>query len=81
MFEQSLVEFYEELDDCKVMCDGPLRYGSGGGFPQLMSQLFMGKMECRINCVKRLGEFRYNSGEDFFGSYFHYMQQGYYYCE
>ena len=82
-FEHSLIEFYTALDKCKDMCDGPLRYaGTGvGGFAQAMSQQFMGMMECRISCVKRLGDFRYNNGEDFFGSYFHYLQQGYYFCK
>lgn len=80
-FEHSLLEFYKALDECKVMCDGPLRYSSGSVFAQVMSQQFMGRLECRINCVKKLGEFRHNNGEDFFGSYFHYLQQGYYFCE
>ena len=81
-FEQSLVKFYKALDECKVMCDGPMRYSSGGGsLPQTVSQLFLAMTECRMNCVMKLGEFRYNRGEDFFGSYFHYLQQGYYFCE
>ena len=81
IFERSLLEFYKALDECKVMCDGPLRYISSGAFAQVMSQQFIGRLECRINCVKKLGEFRQNSGEDYFGSYFHYLQQGYYFCE
>ena len=81
--ELSLKEFYMALDDCKDMCNGsPLRYNPVVvGFSQLMSQQFMGMMECRLNCVQKLGDFRYNSGEDFFGSYFHYLQQGYYFCK
>lgn len=82
MLELSLKEFYTALDDCKDMCNGaPLRYSPVVGFAQTMSQQFMGMMECRLDCVKRLGEFRYNNGEDFFGSYFHYLQQGYYFRE
>ena len=80
-FEQSLVKFYQALEQCKVMCDGPMRYSSGGGLPQTMSQLFLAMSECRIDCIKKLGMFRHNRGEDFFGSYFHYLQQGYYFCE
>ena len=82
MFELSLKEFYMALDECKDMCDGgPLRYNPIVGFAQMMSQQFMAMMECRLDCVKKLGEFRYNSGEYFFGSYFHYLQQGYYFCK
>ena len=81
-FELSLKEFYTALDECKDMCDGaPLRYNPVVGFTQMMSQQFMAMMECRLDCVKKLGDFRYNSGEDFFGSYFHYLQQGYYFCK
>ena len=80
-FELSLKEFYVALDQCKDMCDGPLRYSHLGDFAQTMSKQFMGMMECRLDCVKKLGDFRYNNGEDFFGSYFHYLQQGYYFCK
>ncbi len=46
----------------------------------------MGKLgvkvhECRVRCVKEMGEFRSETTEDFFGSYFHYLQQGYHKCE
>ena len=34
-FEKSLLEFYKELDDCRVMCAGPLKYGSTRGFAQV----------------------------------------------
>lgn len=82
MFELSLKEFYTALDECKDMCDGgPLHYNPIVGFAQMMSQQFMAMMECRLDCVKKLGDFRYNNGEDFFGSYFHYLQQGYYFCK
>ncbi len=37
-------------------------------------------MECRIDCVDKLGKFRDYPEEDFFGSFFHYLQLGYYHC-
>ncbi|CAI8031196.1 hypothetical protein GBAR_LOCUS17704 [Geodia barretti] len=34
--------------------------------------------ECQSQCIHKLGELRFDKTEDFFGSYFHYLQYGYY---
>ena len=35
MFEQSLLEFYKALEECRILCDGPLKYQDNLGFPQV----------------------------------------------
>ena len=37
--------------------------------------------ECQSQCIHKLGELRFDKTEDFFGSYFHYLQYGYHMCE
>ena len=48
---------------------------------QALSTLYQERLKCRANCVSKLGDFREDRREDFFGVYFHYLQQGYFYSE
>lgn len=48
---------------------------------QVVGRLAVHVLECRVRCVKEMGEFRNDQKEDFFGSYFHYLQQGYHKCK
>jgi len=41
----------------------------------------MNVLECRKDCVREMGDFRNDQREDFFGSFFHYLQQGYHHSE
>ncbi len=48
---------------------------------QLMTEVQSELMDCQSQCSRKLGMFRADKNEDFFGSYFHYLEYGYYYCE
>ena len=48
---------------------------------QVISSVYLERLDCRVKCVKELGDFREDKIEDFFGTYFHYLQQGYHFCE
>ncbi len=38
-------------------------------------------LDCQNRCSRNLGMFRTDKTEEFFGSYFHYLEYGYYFCE
>ncbi len=48
---------------------------------QLMTEVQSELMDCQSQCSRKLGMFRTDKNEDFFGSYFHYLEYGYYYRE
>lgn len=76
--EDSLVYFYKALDECRTLCDGPLKFEADLEFPRAVSKIWLERLICRVDCVWKLGEFREDRREDFFGVYFHYLQQGYF---
>ncbi len=43
-----------------------------------ISSLYRSMLECKLDCPVTLGEFRRDDESNFFGSYFHYIQFGYY---
>ena len=47
-------------------------------FSDAVSSLYLSVVECKQSCPNKLGEFRKDEFSDFFGSYFHYMQYGYF---
>lgn len=77
-FEAVLQEFYGALEECRLRCDGPLRYTRVLDFAQAMSKQYIAVKECHTNCIEKLGRFRNDRREDFFGSIFHFLQFGYY---
>ena len=48
---------------------------------KVIGKLALKVHECRVQCVRVMEEFRNDQKEDFFGSYFHYLQRGYHKCE
>ena len=40
-FEQSLLEFYKALEECRILCDGPLKYQDNLEFPQVRETCIM----------------------------------------
>ena len=48
---------------------------------QAMSKQFIAVKECHTHCIEKLGRFRDGRREDFFGSIFHFLQFGYYWCK
>ena len=48
---------------------------------QAMSKQFIAVKECHTHCTEKLGRFRDGRREDFFGSIFHFLQFGYYWCK
>lgn len=49
--------------------------------PQAMSKIHMDVVSCQTKCADNLGLFRSIKSEKFFGSFFHYLQYGYYFRE
>ena len=49
--------------------------------PQMVIHLIITLKECQSQCIHKLGELRFDKTEDFFGSYFHCLQYGYYMCQ
>ena len=43
-----------------------------------ISSLYRSVLECKLACPATLGEFRREDESNFLGSYFHYIQFGYY---
>ena len=48
---------------------------------QLMTEVQSKLLDCQNRCSRNLGMFRTDKTEEFFGSYFHYLEYGYYFCE
>ena len=80
-FESSLQEFRSALQDCHLLCEGPLKYSNAHTLSLAMISSLKGMLNCKHNCVEKLGRFRQDKQEHFLGSYFHYMQYGYYNCK
>ena len=49
--------------------------------PQTVIHQMITLKECQSQCIHKLGELRFDKTEEFFGSYFHYLQYGYHMCE
>jgi leucine proline-enriched proteoglycan (leprecan) len=77
VFEESLLRLPEALQQCRDECYGPLKLGHAMGFAQTMIHQLISLKECQSQCIHKLGELRFDKEEDFFGSFFHYLQYGY----
>jgi leucine proline-enriched proteoglycan (leprecan) len=75
--EASLRELPQALERCRDECYGPLTLGHKMGFAQTMIHQLITLKECQSQCIHKLGQLRYDKEEDFFGSFFHYLQYGY----
>ncbi|CAI8019392.1 Prolyl 3-hydroxylase 1 [Geodia barretti] len=77
VIETSLQELPRALQRCRDECYGPLRLGRRMGFAQTVIHQMITLKECQSQCIHKLGELRFDKTEEFFGSYFHYLQYGY----
>ena len=77
-FESSLQSFHGALQECHLLCEGPQKYSNGQTFPHAMISSLITVLNCQNHCVESLGNFRQDKKENFLGSYFHYMQYGYF---
>eukprot|EP00731_Ephydatia_muelleri_P019626 Em0012g451a len=77
-FESSLEAFHTALQDCRLLCEGPQKHKNGQSFSRTMISSLATVLNCQHNCAEKLGSFRQDKEEPFLGSYFHYMQYGYF---
>ncbi|XP_064389376.1 cartilage-associated protein-like [Halichondria panicea] len=77
--ESGLLELFSSLEDCRRDCTGPLKIEDIFGFSELMTEVQSKLLDCQNQCSRNLGMFRTDKTEEFFGSYFHYLEYGYYF--
>lgn len=80
-FESSLQAFHTALQECRLLCEGPQKHRNGQSLSRAMISSLAAVLNCQHNCAEKLGSFRQDKGEPFLGSYFHYMQYGYFNCK
>lgn len=77
-FESSLQAFHSALQECRLLCEGPQMYSNSRSLSDAIISSLKTVLKCQHRCVEKLGNFRQDKSEHFLGSYFHYLQYGYF---
>nr|XP_045620540.1 prolyl 3-hydroxylase 1-like isoform X2 [Procambarus clarkii] len=76
--EKSLALFYDAMEDCRHLCENPF---DQGWFPDFISSLanhYTFTLRCKRRCTWQLSNLYGEIMDDFFYSYFNYLQYSYY---
>ena len=66
---------------CRTLCEGPLRHQEPLEFSRAVTHYLTAVLECRGQCIGKLGEFPRDTDDDILTSYFRYLQFSYYQSE
>ncbi|XP_019860815.1 PREDICTED: prolyl 3-hydroxylase 1-like isoform X2 [Amphimedon queenslandica] len=78
--EEALLEYYIEIEKCRLECEGPQEFNGSKFFAEAMWSHHHSYLQCQYDCPEKLGDFRDDDTHrvNFLGSFYHYLTYGYF---
>merc|ERR1711997_758540 len=76
--ERALQQYLLAEDFCRTTCDKPFDMGWYPDFKSSVANHFTFCLKCKMNCARKLNNFRGESMEGLLPSYYHYLQFAYF---
>ncbi|KAK3863987.1 hypothetical protein Pcinc_030286 [Petrolisthes cinctipes] len=75
--EKSLALYYEAYEDCRFLCENPFNQGWFPDFISSIANHFTFTLRCKRRCTWELSNLYGEIDDEFFSSYFNYLQYSY----